>query len=135
MSWHSWTEDGYGIPLGDIEHVKKFLIKREKDKDIVANLKRVDDFSEIEDIYGDPAAWVVAGIIKHETGYDSLIGFMCCGDTNFEDHLGFTPQFPWALKEKDKGLTIDKADKILKKYARELGVDEEPDYFMAEYCG
>lgn len=138
MSWRSWTEQGYGFPLytgKNLGALKKFLMKRETNNKIATEIRDAEDETDLEDVLGDPVSWTVAGIIRSETGYESFIGFTSCGDTNFEEHIGFCADHPWRFKGKDAAMTLEDAQKVLEKYAAELEIDTEPDYFEAEYCG
>lgn len=138
MGMNSWSEQGYGVKLFTGENfgaIKKFIAERTDDIEDKQAILSAEDEDELYDICGDPVSWVVAEIIRDETGYNSFIGFMACGDTNFEDHIGFTTDFPWRFGEKDRKLTLEVAQKLIEKYAKELEIDEVPEYFEAEYFG
>ena len=138
MSWHAWTEQGYGVPLltgKNFTAIKRFLIEREKDNKKIAEIRECEDENDMFDILGDPLSWCIGAIIRDETGYRSFLGFDGCGDTDFDPHIGFAQDFPWKYGEKDKKLTLEEAQRVLDKYAKELEIDASADYFEAFYCG
>lgn len=134
MSMRSWTEDGFGFKLyDDFDKVKKFVIENGKyDDEAKAEMYKCEDEYDLAEYTDDPIPWVVAGIINDKEGQYMVKGYQSNGDTNQEAMLGIEPVYPWApQKFKDR----DEATAFLKKYAEVLGINEEPDYFEAEYYG
>lgn len=138
MSMKSWTEEGYGYPLyngSNFDNIKSFIIRNKEYTNsavIEQDILDADDEFDLNDALGDPAPWVVAEIINtienngvHFKGYDE------CGDTYQDAMLGIEPFYPWDSRHVSK----EDCNAILKKYAKELGITAEPDYFTAEYFG
>ena len=143
MSWHAWTESGYGYPLfngNNTETVKNYCINHSQEiaeqyKDLVeAN----DEDAEItlEDICECTGycnvAQMVAAVISDVNGLKAFTGYDSCGDTNQEAMIGFEPRYGW---EEHDTLTREETDAFLTSLAKELGITVVQDYFVAEYCG
>jgi len=143
MSWHAWTESGYGYPLfnsSNTETVKNYCINHSQEiaeqyKDLVeAN----DEDAEItlEDICECTGycnvAQMVAAVISDVNGLKAFTGYDSCGDTNQEAMIGFEPRYGW---EEHDTLTREETDAFLTSLAKELGITVVQDYFVAEYCG
>ena len=144
MSMKAWTEEGFGVPLYNETNfgaIKDFIVSHNfpeannRDAKVRASIIDAEDDFELEDVLGEPVAWVVAGIIRDETGYDSFSGYNACGDTDQEAYIGFKPVWPWDLTDSEHKLTKDVAMAVLERYSEELEIDEPPDYFEAEYFG
>lgn len=140
MSMRGWTESGYGFALwndNNFDKVKQFIVNHldifdmsdDWSKDI---LECDDDEYELEDILGEPVPWVIANIINTLEDTNVFKGYQSCGDTDQETMIGIEPMYPWSI---ERIWSQDTADRILDKYAKELGIEEEPDYFEAEYFG
>ena len=139
MSWRSWTDYGYGIPLQNdrnFETIKEFIIKRlSQEDDRIPELKDAEDEYDIYDLFDQPLAHLIASMIRQETGYNTFKGFDSCGDTDQVAYIGFGECLPWEIGEKDKELTRYIAWDLLSKYSKELGINELPGDFIAYYCG
>ena len=134
MSWHTWTEDGYGYPLfndNNLRKVLKFIAENTEYKEI----EDCETDYDASDIMGQCCADTVADIINGREQLTIFRGYPSCGDTNQEEYIGVEPLYPWTMSENDKDLTKEEANKILCKYAALLGIEEVPDYFEANYCG
>ncbi len=156
MSWSQWSCRGYGYPLfGDFEKIKEFVIKHkalvrlslynyddedeaacngDEDKLLDLTIRKCNDEYDFEEATDARLTEIVAAIINELEGINIVCGYESCGDTDQAAMIGISPFYPWDLKPGD-AITKDKATEILKKYAVELGITEEPDYFEASYCG
>lgn len=134
MSWHSWTEDGYGYPLfneHNLRSVLEFIADNTEYKEVLDCETDYDAY----DIMGQCCADTIAEIINKRERLTIFRGYTTCGDTDQEEYLGVEPAYPWSMSENDKQLTKERANSILIKYANILGIKEAPDYFEASYCG
>lgn len=145
MSMKSWTEEGFGFNLfteGNMDKVKDFLVDNIETVKKVQHLTELsedeiracEDEIEMNDILFEPVSRVVANVINELEGMSVFAGYDSCGDTDQDMMIGIIPAYPWGLKESDM-ITKEKAEELLNKYAEALGIDEEPDYFEAEYFG
>lgn len=139
MSMRSWTEDGYGYQLinaNNIDKIKQFIIDndtKEYTEEELEAIRESEDEWDMEGWIGDPVPWRIADIINKLEGYKFLIkGYQSCGDTDQDCMIGIEPLYPWNMEEP---ITKEKADKILNKYAKILGIEMTPTYFEAEYFG
>lgn len=144
MSMCSWTEEGYGFPLWTGKNFKTvcdFIVAHmneplsNEDRNVLDSICKEQDEFELEMFLDDPASSRVAEIINEQEGTRIFRGFRECGDTNQEQYLGAEPWFPWELSENDRQLTRGDVDRILDKYAVQLGINEPPEYFTAHYFG
>lgn len=140
MSMRSWTEYGYGFALwndNNFDKIKKFIvnhldilnISNDLSKDI---LECDDDENELEDILEEPVSWAIATIINELEDTNVFTGYQSCGDTGQEEMIGIAPMYSWNI---ERVWSKQTTDNVLNKYAMELGIKEEPDYFEAEYFG
>jgi len=134
MSWHAWTEDGYGYPLFNENNLRKILQFIAENSDYQELLDCETDY-DAYDIMGQCCADTIAEIINEREQLSVVRGYTTCGDTNQDECLGIEPVYPWSMNENDKKLTKEKANQILVKYANILGITEPPEYFEANYCG
>lgn len=139
MSMRSWTEDGYGYQLinaNNFDKIKQFIIDndtKEYTEEELEAIRESEDEWDMEGWIGDPVPWRIADIINKLEGYKFLIkGYQSCGDTDQDCMIGIEPLYPWNMEEP---ITKEKADKILNKYAKILGIEMTPTYFEAEYFG
>ena len=98
-------------------------------------MEREDVFEEYDYVsdesshYGWPAA--IANIMIMETGirfgYYPGYGYKAKGD-----YILFTETMPWYMNEKEHALTSTSLREIMWKYAKELGVTENIDYFTVD---
>lgn len=142
MSMKSQTEPGYGFELfngKNLNKIKDFLIQNQEvyakeplaDEDI-EDIRDAEDEFDLADYFDDPVPWVVAQIIRAKEGECCGIkGYQSDGDTDQEAMLGIGPSYPWQTQYRTK----EECDALLKRYADILGIDEEPDFFDAEYYG
>ena len=139
MSWSNWSEQGYGFKLfngkNDMQ-VLQFIRSNSRHKISDQDAKDLINVeASYDDIYGESACVLIAGIINEQEGYTVFTGYPECGNTDQEEMIGVYLSYPWNLTEKDWTLTKEKARMILKKYANILGIKEEPKYFDAYYAG
>lgn len=143
MSWHQWTEAGYGYPLFNStneETVKNYCIAHsseiaEQYKELVEE-NDADTKIELEDLaecLGHPnVAEMVASVIRKVHNLQTFVGFDSCGDTDQEAMIGFEPCYSWSPHD---NLNREQTDEFLTNLAKELGITETQDYFLAEYAG
>ena len=149
MSYHSWTNYGYGVCVDDINTTPERLLKlaalnpklladvREylddyfgefyKDEDLT-----MDYFNELEGDYCERGvAYVLYNVIKDE---ELQVAF--CDDYNGTPYILYMPTYPWYFKEHEKNLTEDDVREIFTKYIRIL-TDENVviDYYEVENGG
>lgn len=139
MSMRSWTEDGYGYQLintNNFDKIKQFIIDndtKEYTEEEFEAIRESEDEWDMEGWIGDPVPWRIADIINKLEGYKFLVkGYQSCGDTDQDCMIGIEPLYPWNMEEP---ITKEKADEILNKYAKILGIEMTPTYFEAEYFG
>ena len=89
----------------------------------------------MSDALGCPPSLYIAEIIARKEGINNITGYSPCGETYAPERIGIIPIYPWELTEKTKKLSEEDFKNILKQYAKELGITEEPDYFEQEYYG
>ena len=147
MSMRSWTEDGYGFPLyngKNAEQIARFVLNNcdsayEYDDEQLNEILQAckdDDWAVYERLFDESASWVIARIINDKENTSCFRGYDACGDTDQDEYLGIEPMYHWMATEGDKKIKHeDDAFQLLAKYAAELGITEDPDYFTAYYCG
>lgn len=137
MSMRGWSEEGYGYPLFTADNFQKvvdFIIENDDRKytpEKISLMKECEDEFDLEEYIDDPVCWRVAQIINRLEGISCFRGYLSCGDTNVDCHIGFGTVWPW----QEERITKEKADEILEKYAEILGINEAPDTFDLEYYG
>ena len=143
MSWHAWTESGYGYPLfnyNNADTVKDYCISHsaeisEKYKELTEeNGEGVEiTLEDISECLGySNVAEMVATVVREVNKLKTFIGYDSCGDTDQVFMIGFEPRYGW---EEHDDLTREEIDAFLTSLAKELGITETQDYFSAEYCG
>lgn len=142
MSMQGWSESGYGYALFNGKNDKKvvdFIAKSQgyddEERDRLSNMDDREAVEEIEEMTGDFCEESVAKFINEQEGISCMCWYMSCAETETEPHIGICTSYPWKFNEKDRELTAEKADEILKKYGEMLGIDEDPEYFDLEYFG
>lgn len=140
MSWHQWTDQGYGFPLwntDNTQNIKDFIIKHDDamDDETKAEFKCLTDPYDIEEFIGEPVSYLIARIINKLEHVSFFVGYDACGDTDQDEMIGIAPAYPWEFSHAECAITCSMAHSMLKKYGKELGVTEGPDFFEAEYCG
>ena len=139
MSMRSWSEQGYGyslFPLNDdnLQKVVDFIIENDEKKYSLEDIKEMrecEDEFDLEYIIGDPVCYKVTNIMNRLEGTMVFCGYLPCGDTDVESHIGICPFYPWECPT----MTKEQADSLLEKYAKILGITEKADYFDLEYFG
>lgn len=143
MSWHAWTESGYGYPLfnkNNADTVKDYCISHsaeisEKYKELAEeNGEGVEiTLEDISECLGySNVAEMVATVVREVNKLKTFIGYDSCGDTDQVFMIGFEPRYSWGEHD---DLTREEIDAFLTSLAQELGITETQDYFSAEYCG
>ena len=144
MSMKSWTEEGFGVSLftGHNEDKVYGFLKQYNPEllptadELKSALESGEEIGDIlQESFGEPASWHIANIINDLEGTSVFKGYDSCGDTDQEEMLGIEPCFPWTMNRVDLSLTKFKAAEMLRKYTEILGIEEEPEYFTAEYFG
>ena len=151
MSSRSWTESGIGFPIftGDncynvLEFFKnhedsfKAVFGEKTHKEVFCALDQLEEAAEIDgemdeeimcegfdDIFDYNTADFIASIINYECGIKGIQGFQSDGDCGTEETVMYTAGFPWQMSDKEKNLTSEMIEDILKKYAKELAIPEE----------
>ncbi len=137
MSMRAWTQEGYGYHLfsGDnMEEIKDFLIKNENySKEEIQLIRDAEDEWDLQEVTDDPVSWVIAAHINAKEGLACAFeGYDSCADIDHGQMIGISPKYPWEYRQEDR-ITREKANEILNKYAKILGIKEEPCEFTAEY--
>ena len=143
MSWHAWTESGYGYPLfnkNNADTVKDYCISHsaeisEKYKELAEeNGEGVEiTLEDVSECLGySNVAEMVATVVREVNKLKTFIGYDSCGDTDQVFMIGFEPRYSW---DEHDNLTREEIDTFLTSLAQELGITETQDYFSAEYCG
>ena len=149
MSYHSWTTDGYGICVDDIEttaekllelaamkpevleDVRKYLDWRfEEDGGYSDEDLTMDDFDDLE---GDYCERGIAYVLFHVI---DEIDVVYADDYDGVPHILYCPKYPWSTPENEKNLTKEDVKNIFKKYISIL--TDEPiiiDYYSVENGG
>lgn len=148
MSYHTWSTDGFGFCVDDIETTPERVLKlaalnestlndlREyldaiyedgyKDENLI-----MDDLDDFEGIYGERGL----SAILREVIYEE-IPVVFADDFDGINYILYCPSYPWTLKEKEKNLTKENIKDILTKYIKIL--TDEPidiDFYSVENGG
>ena len=129
MSYHSWTTDGYGVCVDDIETTAEKLLALAALKPAVLEDVRkylnwlfeedggysdedltIDDFDDLEGEYCERGvAYVLYQVIDE-------IDVVYADDYNGTPYILYCPSYPWNLKEEEKNLTMEDVKNIFNKY-------------------
>lgn len=127
MSYHTWTTNGYGICVDDIETTAKKLLelaamKPEVLKDVREYLSEyldkeyddedltIDDFDDLEGDYCERGvAYLLFRVIDE-------IDITYADDYDGVQYILYCPSYPWCMSEKEKNLTKEDVDSIFNKY-------------------
>ncbi len=140
MSYHCWTENGYGFELWNgknLQDVKNFILKYDDtmDEETRTEFMGLPEEYDVEEFIGEPVSYLIARIINKLEHVSFFVGYDACGDTDQDEMIGIAPAYPWEFSHAECAITCSMAHSMLKKYGKELGVTEGPDFFEAEYCG
>ena len=147
MSYHSWTTDGYGICVDDIETTTTKLLELAAMKPEVLddvrdylndyfdgvyndNDLKINDFDDLE---GDYCERGVAYILFHVI---DEIDVVYADDYDGVPYILYCPKYPWSMPENEKNLTREDVENIFKKYISIL--TDKPismDYYSVENGG
>lgn len=150
MSWTMWHDEGEGFRVDGCT-MEKYIsfIKKHKsslpdkckddlwevcDKSLLENWDEDEFFSEIREGHTDfcSIAEPISLIMSQETG----IRFGAPSMTeDGEEAVIFYHSYPWYYNDKEKRLTKRALVSMLKKYAKELGVEGTVDYIDLVYSG
>lgn len=148
MSYHTWSTDGLGFCVDDIETTPEKVLKlaalnentlndlREYLNTIYENGYKdneleMDDFEEFEGDYGERGlTTILREVINNE------IPIVWADDFSCDNYILYCPSYPWSLKEKEKNLTEEDIVNIFEKYISIL-TDERItiDYYCVENGG
>ena len=100
-----------------------------------------ESFNPKEDFYdwqneatGDEGFYgMVADVMYKETGI--VFEYRNAQDDDEDDAIILPQTYPWHLNSKEKELTQEKLDELLKVYIDDLGGQLKPDYIRLEYFG
>lgn len=95
-------------------------------------LKRLADdklTDSINEVFGEPMSWAVADLINESEGITLFAGVQ---SNKNREYIGIDPRFPWFLTDNDKALSFEQCRRLLEKYAKTLGIDDEPHYYSVE---
>ena len=143
MSYHTWSEYGYGFDLGkcDIKAIANFLADHCKGKEIGYDfeedreaLLECEDLYEMQEITGDPVAYIIADIMNEENDTNIFAGFQA-DEADHDPHIGVAPLYPWDIRGPVR--TKREAEMILNQLQEQLGANKEleNDDFEMEYGG
>lgn len=127
MSYHTWTDYGYGIDTDDIigdvtvERLQKLIsMAPEFNKKVEEYFGRYDIENPDLDDYFDcdlVDGYSLSGIIKEVINELEDVRFSSFIDYDGADYLVFEPMYPWSFcTEKEKNLTMTDVDNIINKY-------------------
>ena len=137
MTGENWSEECYGYPLFTADNFRKvvdFIIENDEKEytpEQIEAMKECEDEFDLEEFTDYPVSWRVAEIINRLEGTTVFRGFIPCGDTDLDSHIGVGTIWPWSESRMSK----EKIDEILAKYAGILGIEKEPDELVLEYYG
>ena len=149
MSSKTWTEHGFGVKLFTDNNEKQVFAFIANNLDLLEYINEVpkirtalencadyDEYSNImiNTLYEYPCD-AVAGIINRKEGTTIFRGYRPDGDTDQEEMIGAEPMYPWDMNDRDRSISYEETKSILKKYAAEIGQNEDPYDFDAEYYG
>jgi len=125
MSYSTWHNYGYGICTSDlrvdsVERIEELLSHApEYRKEIhdwfedCDNTKpTLDDYLDFDQDYNNGIAAILQAVIKEATG----IEFAACDNFDCMRYLIYMPSYPWNMTERDRTVTQEELDEVLKKY-------------------
>ena len=129
MSEHNYCFTGYGFSIDDanVENIVSFIRKHRSDicdKISVPENVSAADFVKAVGKQAGEGSWkgIVTKAMTEETGIQFELAF------NEETEAIILPCcLPWQYVEKEKDLTQEEMDRILRGYMDELGIDGVPD--------
>lgn len=139
MNMSSWSQEGYGYHLfsgSNMEEIKDFLLKNGNySKEETQLIREAENEFDLQEVTDDPVSWVIAAHINAKEGLVCAFeGYDSCADTDQGQIICVVPKYPWEYRPEDL-ITQERADEILKKYAKILDIKEDPHEFTAEYHG
>lgn len=150
MSYHSWTVDGYGICVDDIETTPEKLLKlASMDSDVLKDVREyLDEYFDgqgymdetltmeiFDELEGDYCERGVAYVLYHVINGNGII-LDYTYDYNGTPYILYLPTYPWYMNDKDKTLTSEDVENVFRKYVSVL--TDKPikiDYYSVENGG
>lgn len=133
MGMRNWSEQGYGYTLfndNNFQCIIDFWVSHgDYDRE---ELSKCETEYDLDEVCSDQASHAVASIIQSETNIPYIFGFD--RSEYSKQHIGIGPVYPWNVEAGDL-ISQKHVHTILKEYAHELGITENPDYFECEYFG
>jgi len=149
MSYSTWTTDGYGFCVDDIETTAEKLLALaamkpnvlkdireyldcmfEEDGGYIDEDLLMDVFDDLEGDYCERGiAYVLYNVIDE-------IDIVFADDYNGVPYILYDPKYPWSMNEREKNLTREDVDNIFNKYISIL--TDKPvriDYYSVENGG
>lgn len=125
MSYTTWHNYGYGICTSDLEiksvkRIEELLIHAPEYRKEIQDWfdecdnrePTVDDYFDFDQDYQNGIATILKEVIKEATG----IEFEACDDFDCMRYLIYMPSYPWSMTERDRTVTKEELDEVLKKY-------------------
>ncbi len=145
MSFSTWHNYGYGICTSDleidsVERIEELLsLAPEYRKEIHDWFEdcdnsepTVDDYLDFDQDYNNGIAEILRVVIKEATG----IEFSACDGFDCMRYLIYMPSYPWHMTDRDRTITEEELDEVLKKYVSIVTDSEiEIDYQEIENGG
>jgi hypothetical protein len=132
MSYHTWSTDGFGFCVDDIETTPEKVVKlaamnKTTLKDLRDYLDEVceDGYKDEElemDVFDDfegNCGEMGLSVILREV-IDEEIPIVWADDFDGVDYILYCPNYPWILQEKEKNLTKADIEDIFNKYIKIL---------------
>lgn len=125
MSFSTWHNYGYGVCTSDlkvnsVERIEKLLEFAPEYRDDIhgwfeesgINKPTVDDYLDFDQDYNNGIAAILKEVIRESEG----IEFEACDNFDCMRYLIYMPSYPWHMTERDRTVTQEELDAILKKY-------------------
>lgn len=125
MSYSTWHNYGYGICTSDlkvdsVERIEKLLEYAPEYRKEIHDWfddgdnaePTLDDYLDFDQDYNNGIAAILQAVIKEATG----IEFAACDNFDCMRYLIYMPSYPWNMTERDRSITQDELDEVLKKY-------------------
>lgn len=149
MSYSTWHDYGYGICIDDLneftfEQLYELICMSpvvKKDFDDWLGEEKIDlneDGYGVANDYSDDRndSNGVADILRDVIFQNEAIQLYTCRDYDDGIYLMFRECLPWQCNSKEKNLTVEELEKIIKKYCAVLGTDNiECDFIECENGG
>lgn len=155
MSYHTWSTDGFGFCVDNIETTLERALKLaalnqqtlDDLKNYINDIREETGFTEengyddeditidfIDEFEGNYGEMGLTTILREVINEEIPVVF--ADDFNGVDYILYCPSYPWALQENERGLTKENVEAIFNKYIKIL--TDEPiaiDYYSVENGG